>query len=150
MNQGWESIHRINKLSTLKPSLAAAVRVLIEVQYKSRSFNLDVFQFCPNYQQPFKTHWSITSGSFIELQNCLTACKISRNDLSYPLFTELEKCVNCTIIDFKSIQCGKQKETIQKDKSKPVLQRNQKKGYNNCLSQLPNVTKFSEIICPTP
>ena len=85
VKQGGGSIHRINKLGTLKPSLAAVVRVLIEVQYKSRSCKLDVFQFCPNYQQPFQTHWSITSGSFIELQNCLTTYEISRNDLSYPL-----------------------------------------------------------------
>ena len=141
MNQGGESIHRINKLSTLKPSLAVAVRVLIEVQYKSRSCKLDVFQFCPNYQQLFKTQWSIISGSFIELQNCLTTHKISRNNLSYPLFTGLEKCVNCIIIDFKSIQSEK-KETIQKDKLRPVLQRNQKKNYSNCLSQLPNLIKF--------
>ena len=37
--------------------------------------------------------------------------------------TPLEKCVNCIIIDFKSIQSEK-KETIQKDKLRPVLQRN--------------------------
>ena len=141
MKQGGGSIHRINKLSTLKPSLAAVVRVLIEVQYKSRSCKLDVFQFCPNYQQLFKTQWSITSGSFIELRNCLTTHKISRNNLSYPLFTGLEKCVNCIIIDFKSIQCKKQKETIQKNKSRPVLQRNQIKNYNNCLSQLPDYSR---------